>query len=344
MNIKIIDVDNINKNILNKFLFNVFNQEKAQFLVNNGERFHQGNHNRFVIKLNNKIIGYFGIIPSKVYYNGNTFEAIWWNDLIIAKEYRGNNFHQFIDNFIKLKKGLKLGFPNLNASKIHRKNSWNVMQNFQIMAIPLKSQTTFSNSKLNIFQFLKIFWAPVLDRIIKLSNSYFLSIKTKRSKQIFDPNPHDFEEIFKNNIKKNIITTSRSKNFFKWRYFNSPFKKDMQFYITKGVSYNSHYCITRKLSSDLGIKILVLDLFGDFNDIQGLKDLISFVIKDSLRIGATQISILCTSSKLKKILNRCGFILSRTARFCWIDDERILKRNKKYNFYWTIGDSDNDEF
>ena len=70
---------------VNSFLLEEFPSDKAQFLINHGDWLHKGNENRFALELGGKIIGYFGIIPTKVIWKGEKKEAFWWIDLIISK-------------------------------------------------------------------------------------------------------------------------------------------------------------------------------------------------------------------------------------------------------------------
>ena len=89
-----------------------------------------GNGNRFVLVLNDEIIGYSGIIPTQVYINGVTKPAIWWIDLIILSLKVG--YQTIFDEFITKRLETKLGFPNKIASSIHAKHGWKIYNKIKV--------------------------------------------------------------------------------------------------------------------------------------------------------------------------------------------------------------------
>ena len=115
-----------------------FEPLKARFLIKHGEWLHKGNGNRFVLVLNDEIIGYSGIIPTQVYINGVTKPAIWWIDLIISREFRKVGYQTIFDEFITKRPETKLGFPNKIAASIHAKHGWKIYNKIKVFKFPLK--------------------------------------------------------------------------------------------------------------------------------------------------------------------------------------------------------------
>ena len=79
-----------------------FGLKKAKFIIKNGEWLHKGNENRYVLLLDTKIIGYFGFIPTKLIVNDEQINGIWWTDLIISNEYRGEDTKLSLISLLKI--------------------------------------------------------------------------------------------------------------------------------------------------------------------------------------------------------------------------------------------------
>ena len=79
----------------------------------------KGNKNRFALIYDGNIIGYFGVIPTSINKLDVKSDALWWIDLVINKKYRGLGYQSIVDEYIRNRPEIKLGFPNQSAAKIH---------------------------------------------------------------------------------------------------------------------------------------------------------------------------------------------------------------------------------
>ena len=79
------------------------------------------------------------------------------------------------------------------------------------------------------------------------------------------------------------ITQVKDKEFFKWRYLNSPFKKDYVFYILKKKERIHLTMIVRKIQKENGLNIRIVDFFGYLDDNDAILELLNKLISDSIK-------------------------------------------------------------
>ena len=85
----------------------------------------------------------------------------------------------------------------------------------------------------------------------------------------------------------------------------------------------------------------LLTVIGNINDKKRFIDLVKLVISDSISLGANQITVLETNTKLQFWFLLCGFIIFTKARFCFYPD--LGNENEHpINMSWSFVDSDND--
>lgn len=330
---KIIPVCDVDKNLVYNFLQINFSHKKAEFLINHGEWLHKGNQNRFILEKNNIIIGYFGIIPTSLQYKGLIMKAFWWTDLIISKDYRGMGFQSIIDNYIRHRDEVKLGFPNANAAKIHKKHNWFVNSKSKVMMYPIKP------SKFYMFKGYESFVKVFLDMPHDIYN-IFKNKSSLISKIDTNPQARKYEK-YSNFEQNQTISLVRDDEFISWRYINSPYKKDHVFYYCEKSHNIKVGLILRKVKTKFGLTYKILDLFGSVSHLDALDDLLNLVIKNAIKNDIHCITILESNYKLQWLLFKKGFYLFSTARFClYMNDDS--KYNDKICPRFSLADADLD--
>tara|TARA_B110000438_G_scaffold138965_1_gene134269 strand:- start:4528 stop:5526 length:999 start_codon:yes stop_codon:yes gene_type:complete len=331
-------------NKVHLFLKKEFSQKKAELLLRDGRWKNKGNENRFVLTIDDKIIGYCSFIPTKILINNKAIQAIWWVDLIIDSLERGKGYQTITDQYIRGLPEIKLGFPNKYASKIHFKHDWSIREDLKVLLCPLiPKKINKINSNSGFSKILSIIIPLLLNPVMVLIKFFNIRRKVKWSKKIIDPDPRLFYNLFLKNIGNNLITTWRDLSHFNWRYLSSIHKDELSFYITENQAGPTHYCITRT-EIKRGNKVMrILDLYGDLRDKDRIKDILTLIVKDASKSGITQITSLVTLPEMLLVYFRCGFILRSTSRFCWYGNNLDIKNRFNGKIYWTLGDSDNDE-
>ena len=330
---KIFSLKSVSVDKVNIFLKSQFEPSKARFLIEHGEWLHKGNGNRFVLVLKNEIIGYCGIIPTQIYIDGITKPALWWIDLIISKEFRKVGYQTIFDDFITNRPETKLGFPNKLAASIHTKHGWKIYNKIKVLKFPLKPDLIPEINKYGSF------FSKLINPIILLK---LKQVRNVTSKSIEKHNVPEFGQLIDlhHQTKRKYFTTFKDEEFFKWRYLNSPFQKDYEFYILKKEDRIHLTMIVRKIEKENGLNIRIVDFFGYIDDNDAILELLNELISDSLKLGAIQITVFENNPNIKQLLFRNGFILFKKVRFCSFSKPQTLNNNTKIR--WSISDSDND--
>lgn len=331
---QIIPLTELNTDDTSQYIRDQFHFKKSNFLIHHGEWLHKGNENRFALLLKDKMIGYFGIIPETVYWGEKQMKAIWWIDLIISKEYRGLGYQGIIDDYIRNRPELKLGFPNKWAAKIHQKHQWTVYDHLKVMMLPIIP------SQSSIIKNGSSFWGPVLDFLVSPFIKVKKDISLKWSFHDKQPNIVDYVNLFES-TKLNNVTVKKDSKYFKWRYLNSPFAKEYSFYLCEKPNKNRVAIIVRKILIGDGSHFRIVDMFGDLEDLEAIQDLINCVILDAIKSNAHQITIMEADKTIQKLLFKCGFILFTKGRFCYYDGNGN-KTIPPTQMRWNLSDSDND--
>ena len=283
--------------------------------------------------MENKIIGYYAIIPTYVNKSGRK-KAFWWTDLIISKEYQGNGYQNIIDNYITKRPEIKLGFPNKNASIIHKNHGWDIREDLKVMMFVIKPDSS------SLFKNGRTIWSSILTLIMKPILIHKIKFKPKWSYKSQKINIQELTNIYYLN-RGYRLTTVRDEKYFFDRYIQSPFYENYNYYLCNKSNNIKLYLITRKIKTNRGIILRIVDLFGATGDRLALKDLINLVISDSIIDNVSQITILESNFRLQQLLFSCGFIIFNKARFCSYGG--ISGKIRKDDMvHWVLADSDND--
>ena len=340
----IIPINKVLKSKVNQFFIDHFSQRKAKFLIDHGEWHSRGNENRFAMLLDDKIIGYFGIIPASINKYNVKSEALWWIDLVINKKYRGLGYQSMIDEYVRNRPEIKLGIPNQSAAKIHTKHKWSVKKDPRVFLFPINPKISLlSKKEYSKYGILLRIFISVISPVVKFILHFIKKYQVKWTVEIVDPSPNLLQDIFYLNKDSRHITTWRDTDYLNHRYLKSPKKNELRYFVCKKNNTISHYCIIRTISKNGNKIIRILDLYGNFHDIECIADLLKAVIKEAYNINAIQITALNCSKKLNKVYRRCGFIISRRSMFCYYENDLSHLNHRNNEIYFTLGDSDNDD-
>ena len=335
--------DKVDGQSLGAFLRRVFSNSKAEFLSQHGGWWHAGNGNRWVLLVDGQIAGYCAVIPTYILVEGDKTPALWWVDLVLAPEYRGLGLQTLFDRKIQEAANLKLGFPNQLAAKIHRVHGWGVREDFTTMLLPLQPSGVKSIKRAEGMRGLSlqssaVFLTPWAARLRSNYGKYI----PQSARKIENPHPETLAEIFvrqKNNLP---LTTFRDAGHFQWRFLDAPYRKELDFYLAGPSSRPTHYLISRYVEYENIPAVRILDLTGDLNDSEAIKDLLSLSIKDAVNRGVMQVTLLATLPEIRSLAKSLGFYFTSKTRFCWTSSDIELNQALCGRGHWVLADSDND--
>lgn len=342
----------IDETALHAFLSRVYPPSKSEFLRAHGAWQHRGNENRWVLLLDDQtcgersrtIAGYCAVIPTRVLIEGQVTPAIWWVDLVIAPEFRGRGLQTLFDEKIRRLDVLKLGFPNPLAANIHRKHGWGVRDDLRVLMLPLQplhvKQVRAAAGARGIF--LRAFASGITSWAAQVRQR-LRHYQPRTAHRLDDPSPDILSSVFDQCKQADLTTTYRDADYFQWRFFDAPYRDELAFYLAGPERTPKHFLVARHLKTD-GIALTrILDIFGDFSDEDGIRDIIRLALKDAALGGSSQVTILAAVPELRTLLRKQGFLLGNRARFCWIGNSPHLMSLLGGRSHWTLADSDNDE-
>lgn len=342
---QLLTADHIDPDQLADFLRRMYPPLKAEFLIRHGAWWHGSDANRLIILDDDgQLAGYCGVIPARVWVEGEVRPALWWVDLMIAPEFRGRGLQSLFDQRVKGMADLLLGFPNELAAKIHRKHGWGVREDMRTLLLPL--QPTRLRPVLGAHGIRGVALRLVAWLFTPLATSWQYWLASRKPQNVhqmpaFDPNL--LAGIFARSCQEGIITTIRDTEYFDWRYGGAPRLEDYHFFLAGPPEAPTHYLITRYIAkTDRPAHTRILDIYGDFNDTAALSALITLAIQNSIARGASQVIMLASIAEIRRVARRLGFVFSVPGRFCWLGEPDACMSALAGENHWTLGDSDND--
>jgi GNAT superfamily N-acetyltransferase len=341
---KLLDASQVDPSELDAFLRRVYSLHKCDFLRAHGAWLHRSNANRLIVEVDGRIAGYCALIPTRILAAGRVHSAYWWVDLVIAPEYRGLGLQRLVDKRVREMSDLLMGFPNALAGIIHRKHNWGLREDARVLLLPLDPANVKTVRHAMGWRGLLFRTAAlVLGPLAMIWRSRLLGRKTPLARRLDTPDWGAFANIFRHAQSDKINTTWRDEAYFLHRYQNSPSTDQHRYYLA-GTATPTHYLIARHLTQPDGLRYTrILDIFGDFADVDAIRDLMTLAVRDAIAFGASQVTLVASIPRLKQIARRLGFVFSAPFGFCWWSATPALMASFHGEHYWTLSDSDNDE-
>ncbi len=336
-------INDIDTKLGEQFLKSVYSPLKSQFLIEHGTWWHGGEGNQWVVTGDGRVIAYCGVIPTFCYIDRDKLPAIWWVDLIVAREYRGRGIQSIIDEKIRAITDLKLGFPNQLAAKIHQRHGWGVREEGAVFLLPLnprqvkgvKSSHGWGGKLLKLGALGMTPWFAWYSR-------YYHNYMPLTARIEENPSPLQLAQIFIRNHDPEIVTTYRDEDYMQRRFWHAKKWQTLKIYVAGPKASPSLGLVVRYVHFKGVPAVRLLDMFGDLSDTTAINDVISLAIRDSVRWGASQVTIMNTLPELNGTLHRLGFVVKVKSRFCWHSQNLSLMADLRRPHHWTLADSDND--
>ena len=341
---KLLDASQVDPSELDAFLRRVYSPRKSDFLKAHGAWLHRSNANRLIVQVDGQIAGYCALIPTQVWAARKVHSALWWVDLVIAPEFRGRGLQSIVDKRVREMSNLLLGFPNELARIIHRKHGWGVREDARVLLLPLDPPHVKSvrNAEGPRGQVIRA-GAQALRPLAAVWRAWLASRKTPLAWRLDAFDGGVFSNIFLHANSDQLNTAWRDESYFDWRYKHAPHPEEFRYYLA-GTATPTHYLIARHLTQPDGLRYTrILDLFGDFDDIVAIHDLLTLAVQDAIANGSSQVTLVASGSQVMKSARRLGFLFSIPCGFCWWSESAELMSTFSGESYWTMSDSDNDE-
>ena len=334
----------VNQDALDAFLRRFFGPGKASFLAEHGAWLHGGNENRWILKVDGTIAGYCAVIPTVIDAGGLTAPAVWWVDIMIAPEFRGQHLQSYFDRKLQDNPVLKVGFPNEVAAKIHRKHHWGVREDLQVLLCPLKPLQVRQVAESHAGRGVLLKAGAAL--LTPVSALYQALLKIKNNPAVVrleQPSAEMLAQVFEQAHDFTLATTHRDEGYLRHRFLEAPYAQELRYYQSSTASGLRLVMVTRTLMREQQRVTRILDLFGDLSDQHAIRAIARQVLRDASREGSTQVTVMVTLPELVSAFRQVGFLMKGTARFCWLSPDQRLMDAFAGRIHFTLADSDNDE-
>jgi GNAT superfamily N-acetyltransferase len=329
---------------LDRFLRLCFSENKCDFLRDHGAWRHRGNQNRHaVVSDSGEIVGYFASIPTRVLVQGQERPALWWMDLYVLPQFRGQGIQRLTDAAARKMADLHFGFPNHLAAIIHAKHGWGVRSDYRVMMLPLEPSRIPHLRQIGGWRGYGSRTVAHIMRPAAWAYRHWLARGKNGSAQILsDPTAEILANVFHQQSLE-LITTCRDPDFIRWRYLDSPHRSQYTFFVGGFHQFPNLAIVTRTFVRQEARVTRILDIFGDFEDRRGLAELLRFVTREATTQGSVYVSALATHPGLMSTLRAHGFILHTSSRLrWWSGDPELMQIIGQGPCHWCLADSDND--
>lgn len=218
MDYKIKKISEVNEEELSQFYRFAF-PSRYKILSNHWKwyyKFGLTENEPIILEYNSKIIGMAGLIPENLSLKGRVYQATWFTDFYIIKEFRNKGFGKILtEEWMKICP-IQITFCNEQSLRIFKKFDWKYNNKLYRKITPT-----------NIFNLIPI---------IKKLNFNLKRYKVGRSIKFSNikPNKIDGKNIIKyskleeqNNDVKNCFSILRDEDWFKWRFLDCPYSSDI---------------------------------------------------------------------------------------------------------------------
>jgi hypothetical protein len=305
------------------------------------------NGNRLGVVVRGALAGYCALIPTRIMIRDRIEEAHWWVDLIVAPHFRGRGVQSLLDQEVRQRYPLLLGFPNRSAASIHRRHGWGVREDGRVYLLPLSPSRIRSviNGR-GLSGAARKAGAVCLSPAAALWRLRLGRFQPRFARRCPVPDPGRLARSFRRFHPAACgVTTCRDESFFQRRYLEAPDRKELVFYEAGPLKTPSLILVARQKPRPEGPVTRILDLFGDLSDQAGMKDLLKFAVKDAIDQGSGQVTGLHWGETLVPLWHGLGFFIRVQARFCWHSvSTDVMQAFQRAPLYWTLGDSDQDEW
>ena len=339
--IETIEAENADVSQLAVLFDEAYGPGKRRFLMEHGDWVHRGPGNRWVALVDGAVAGYRGIIPATCMLGGEVLPAVWAMNLYVLREFRGRGLQRLLDQRVRdAAAEVRMSFPGEVGAAIYEKQGYSLRQDLAEWRLPLSPIAYWrerSGTGLSLTARRALLSARVAARQFRARN-----YRTRRTELVDSPDLRVLEDVFHRHADPSQVTTLRDAAFLGWRYQAAPYSRELLFYVTSLRGRPTHYAVVRHTAVS-SAPARVLDLFGDFDDEEGLDDLLRTIVRDAIHRDRDHASILVSSPRLESAARGVNFHRFNQYRFRWsATDPQVDARISQAGLYWVLGDSDND--
>jgi hypothetical protein len=288
----------------------------------------------YVAIFNKKIVGAMGVNPIIHSYDGKRITAYWHRDTLVSPAMRGRGLVKRLLKVASQDWNMVLGKgSNEIMYKVRKSFGWQDVPNSDNMAFVLQPWPKYKGIKTKFSHLALYVWGTVLFHVYSKKHTHCYEIKE------FDG---DFDRIANDLSANDEFKFFKTSSYLNWRYFQCPGKT---YTVLKTKEDKTNGAIVLRLPKDESDEAWIVDCICDPTDIDCMRALLSGAIATIKESKATKILVFCTSSAVRKVLARFGFVsIKRSPKFTYILKSNHVLASGIKDLKWNIwhGDSDNE--
>jgi len=158
------------------------------------------------------------------------------------------------------------------------------------------------------------------------------------TRRLETPDAASLEELFTRHADKGVTTTLRNAAYLRWRYFDAPYRSNLEFYVAGPEGDPKTCAIVRYLPQYHEARIL--DLFGELAERELLGDLLRTILRDALGRDIDRVKALAAAPSVAAALRDAGLTRQHVRPFRWYSrDPQVNERFSTVPIHWVLGDS-----
>ena len=337
--IRVIESKQADPSQVDALLDEAFGPAMRRFLIEHGDWMHGGPGGRFVATVDGVVAGYRGIIPTRCVLGADELSAVWGVNLYVRPPFRGMGLQRLLDQRLLEAAELRMSFPGELAAKIYAKQGYSIREDLWEWHMPLAPIPYWRARRSSARMVARQAPAAARAGIFQVRTRNY---HPRRTEMTDSPDLAVLEDIFRRNVHPGLAATVRDTAFLRWRYVASPYRSELAFYLTSLHGRFTHYAIVRYGTSP-SAPARILDVFGDFQDDEGLTDLMYAILRDGSHRQMSHAAVYVSSPELARAVRACRFFPINLHRFRWFaHDPKLHSDFQTAQLCWSLGDSDND--
>jgi hypothetical protein len=303
------------------------------------------NNNYLLIFSNDKMVGYLGVMPTKIFHNGQPFLASFGQEILIDPQVRKQGLaSKLLDEINKSDKPILGLWQNEKLISILQKDNWHNLGHFQPYI-----------KIFNINNFLRLKFSKNISRMLSSVFSLYFrrkgNMKTITSSnyevEIVNRFGNEFDEFFYSVVSKQRLIADRTAALLNWKYVDIPNKK----YTILAARKNKKLCaylVLRFEDQEAIKKGIIVDLLASPEEVKALDILIRKSSDIFTEFGADFSACLVIMPQIQKLLKKHGYMKTSKETCNCILAKNVEKFPDKAGitdknwWYLTFGDSDGD--
>lgn len=344
---------------------------RGEFMEQYGEWLYRDNRWRWVAvdADDGTVAAHVGTLPLNILLNGRIRETCWVIDLMVGHGFRDRRLFWQMHSVLPANVELIMAFPNRYTRLFTKQTKWPQREMGFRFAIPLSPQAVGFMLKIkadsrrphNMHRVSK--WKQTQYRIedrltriaaagaiwpfTRLARFHLSRYRPNTARRLENPNAEGLADVFmRYNRAGSIMTDYRDEAHMQWRFLDSPMADELSYYAAGPADAPTHILIART-APYRGMSVTrIVDMYGDLDNLDGLRDALQLAMRDAARAGTEMITTIATLPAIETMLRQVRFMDYADLIFaCWAETNRPLMQ-ETYEAsalaHWTFADSDFD--